>query len=528
MAWLGVVGIVANAGSTNPTLAFTPASLSLVSPVFYGISPTQTITATLTADRPDGESIASIKAPSAFTISNGCLSTLKNKGDSCQIQVAYTATDIKPVDASLIFTTATATEATVTYPVHAEMAPVSFYPRSPVDFYGSIGVGTTYNNLIEITDNLSTPAVIDRIVTTDDFVVTKQCGTTVPTGGQTCDLTVSFTPKTPGDHLGTLEVYVNGATTPVVAKLIGHATGVSAGLAADSSGYIWGNYLGQDLNPVNSYTFTNNGTASLQINSVTVTGDYALDPSSRCSYVAAKSTCTLRVHFIPQSKGMHHGVLSVAINGGSTLKADLNGVYYSGGDLHAEFDPDTNYLNLGTVSIDGGAYDHGQLQLNPDGSLQLLHLESRYLPLPVATPVFTSKDGMLVIPQLYIGQQYFTGVKVQIGQKWSLLAVTPQTTLPNFTGNWTLNGTGSGLNGSYHLTQSGTSLTLSSGSLTFKGSLSVATTGTLVYDGNDGHANMAIDMDGPNSGTLTMQQCTAYSGHTCIYNYGDHWKLTRN
>jgi hypothetical protein len=116
-------------------------------------------------------------------------------------------------------------------------------------------------------------------------------------------------------------VYVGTQTQLVAYGLLGTAPSVTL-----SPGTL--TFANQNLNTTSAaqvLTVTNNGTASLSVNSVNLTGDFAQTNTCTTS-IAAGAGCTINVTFTPTAIGTRTGTLSITDNGaGSPQTVTLSG-----------------------------------------------------------------------------------------------------------------------------------------------------------------------------------------------------------
>ena len=155
----------------------------------------------------------------------------------------------------------------------------------------------------------TTLGVASSISITGDFSQTNTCTATVP-GGQKCDINVVFKPTALGNRTGTLTVSASGQTTQVT-QLTGNGTAPAETFAPTALAFE-PQLTGTTSLPL-SVHINNNGTGSLTITSLQITGDFA--QSNACGApIAPGTSCTVQVTFTPTALGNRTGVLTVVDN----------------------------------------------------------------------------------------------------------------------------------------------------------------------------------------------------------------------
>jgi hypothetical protein len=169
----------------------------------------------------------------------------------------------------------------------------------------------------------SSAFTITSISTTEPFAENNNCGKSLP-GLTSCTVNVTFAPTVPGTSNGTLSVNDGAVGSPQVATLTGTGTGPAVTLSPGSLNF--GNVNVGSLSAPQTVTLSNTGNATLDISSVTASGNFVVDNFCQ-STLAAGNTCPITVLFKPASGGTQSGVLSVADNAlGSPQTVSLTGV----------------------------------------------------------------------------------------------------------------------------------------------------------------------------------------------------------
>ena len=185
-------------------------------------------------------------------------------------------------------------------------------------------IGQTNSQSVTLTNTGSATLQLDNVATTGDFAVqTNTCGTQL-LAGNSCSLTIAFTPTVKGARTGVLELTDNAPTNPQTVALKG--TGVSITLSPTSVNF-GSEAIGQSSAP-QTFTISNVSTASVTVNSISISGattDYSISANTCGASLAAGANCSLNVVFDPTKTGKRNGKLTVSNNGGAAATATLTG-----------------------------------------------------------------------------------------------------------------------------------------------------------------------------------------------------------
>jgi hypothetical protein len=154
-------------------------------------------------------------------------------------------------------------------------------------------------------------------ITSGDFTVVNGCGNSLA-GHSTCAMTVVFAPKSVGAGAGVLTVTDSYRTQTVALSGVGVAPpGVSLSPVAMGAFAATGVGLTAGAQAV---TLTNNGGMPLLIQSMGVTGDFAIvTGSNMCgSTLAVGASCGVQLVFVPTAAGTRVGSFTVVDNAGSS------------------------------------------------------------------------------------------------------------------------------------------------------------------------------------------------------------------
>jgi hypothetical protein len=154
-------------------------------------------------------------------------------------------------------------------------------------------------------------------ITSGDFTVVNACGNSL-NPHSTCSLNVAFQPKNVGLLTRVLSVSDQYRTQTVTLNGTGLAPpGVS--LAPFSTVTFPATGVGITA-AAQTVTLTNNGSVSLLVRGIAITGDFVIVPGSNTcgSIVAVSAACTMQVAFAPTVGGPRSGTLTVTDNAGNS------------------------------------------------------------------------------------------------------------------------------------------------------------------------------------------------------------------
>jgi hypothetical protein len=180
--------------------------------------------------------------------------------------------------------------------------------------FGNVVVNTTSaaKNVI-LTNSGSATLTITSIAVSGSFAETNTCGSSL-NAGRKCTISVTFSPTTTGAATGAVTITDNASNSPQTVSLSG--TGVQAVTLSPATVTFSSRTVGTTSNPT-TVTLTNNMTAALTIDSVSVTGDFA--QTNTCgTAVASKAKCTISVTFTPTVVGTRTGTLTVTDSAGNS------------------------------------------------------------------------------------------------------------------------------------------------------------------------------------------------------------------
>lgn len=160
---------------------------------------------------------------------------------------------------------------------------------------------------ITLSNRQSAPLNISGIGTNGSFNATSTCGTQLAAGAR-CMISVTFKPTAAGTSQGAL--YVNDSAGGRSIHLFGFGTPVKLAPSVLT-------YASQTVGTTSTaraVTLTNGQGAVLNIQSINVSGDFALAPTTTCpasGTLLAGKHCTIGVTFMPTAAGVRSGTLII-------------------------------------------------------------------------------------------------------------------------------------------------------------------------------------------------------------------------
>ena len=308
----GQATLALSGSATAPSaVELTPTSLAFPATTLAAHSPAQNLVLSNTGGAPITIAAVALTGADFQLTANTCGVTLA-PATSCAFSVVFAPAATGARSATLTVTddlgtqTATLTGTAQTPPTDALSATALTFPATEVT-----GSGFPQQLILTNSGDLAL-TLITAAVAGPDFTVTNACGNSLAPHSA-CALAVSFVPHTVGPVSSTLTVSDVFRNQTIALSGTGIAPpGVSL-LPAGTITYP-ATGVGQASSP-KVFTLTNNGGLPLILQSVTLTGDYALAPGSTCGVSLAPSTaCTLAVAFTPTATGPRTGSIAIVSN----------------------------------------------------------------------------------------------------------------------------------------------------------------------------------------------------------------------
>jgi hypothetical protein len=179
---------------------------------------------------------------------------------------------------------------------------------------GSVTVTNTGDQPLKITGMTRGGAGGSRVT------ATRGCGTDLIAPGDTCVVSVTFSPTAVGTLTPTLTL--SGNFGSAVIDLSGTGIAAAPELSITPGSLDFGSVRRNTTSAPQTFTVTNTGTASLKVNGVTRggTGGSRITVTNDClAIIAPGGSCTLSVTFSPTALGTLTPTLSITSNGGSAI-----------------------------------------------------------------------------------------------------------------------------------------------------------------------------------------------------------------
>ena len=139
------------------------------------------------------------------------------------------------------------------------------------------------------------PINISNIAVSGDFAIVHPC--TIIAAGQSCVLTVSFTPTAMGDRSGTLVIANDAPGTGEVVPLSG--IGIAPVISLQPASLTFDPQALSTSSSAQDVTLKNTGTAPMAVNGIATSGDFSQVHPGCGATLAVGSSCTISVTFTP-------------------------------------------------------------------------------------------------------------------------------------------------------------------------------------------------------------------------------------
>lgn len=228
--------------------------------------------------------------------------------------------------------------------------------------FGNQAVGTTSSTLtitVENTGNNFLNFTNSTYTASGDFSVTGgTCEEATDGGwapGQTCTITVTFSPTATGARTGSVNVPSNATGSPSSITFQGTGTMTAAPAAMLSPSTLsFGNTITGTTASAQVITLSNPGNAALDISGITIGGANPSDfaETTTCGEtLAADASCTISVTFTPASIAGFAATVSVADNAaGSPQMVALSGTGIAAPDFSVSALPATQTVSAGSAA----------------------------------------------------------------------------------------------------------------------------------------------------------------------------------
>lgn len=207
---------------------------------------------------------------------------------------------------------------------------VSAFGASPLSFAAErVGASATKTATIRndgaVAMNINTVTVAAGGDAGDFSVVSgaNTCDGQAVAPNSSCTVGITFTPSATGGKTASLSVDSDAPGSPHSVQLSG--IGTASLLAPSSAGIGYGTQFVGTTTAPRTVTLANNGSAPLNVGTVSLggaaAGDYTLGLNTCGAAVAPNASCSVDVFFTPGAVGVRNGSLSIASDGGNATIA---------------------------------------------------------------------------------------------------------------------------------------------------------------------------------------------------------------
>lgn len=328
----------------GPVISISPNALSFGT-VIVGNSQTQIVTVSNTGDQP--LRIYSLDTSANFTQTNNCLPSIAPAG-ICSINVAFAPTARGNISGSLmIFNDPAGNPMTVPLTGTA-IAPVASVSPATMTFASQLLGTTSAVQSVTLSNTGDVPLSITSIVTPTPFAQTNNCGMSLAAGAS-CAINLTFAPTARGTASGNLAVFVADPATGQIVALSGTGIAPTASLSPASLSFP----MQRDgtANSQQVVTLSNTGNSTLTISSIGIAGATVFSQANNCPRtLAAGSSCSINVSFLPVQNGAYSGSVVVTDDSGAVSGSQQSvSITGSSGSSTANFSPAG--VTFGTTTV---------------------------------------------------------------------------------------------------------------------------------------------------------------------------------
>jgi FG-GAP-like repeat/Abnormal spindle-like microcephaly-assoc'd, ASPM-SPD-2-Hydin/FG-GAP repeat/PQQ enzyme repeat len=199
------------------------------------------------------------------------------------------------------------------------VAPIASLSPTSLAFGNQLINTTSAPQTVTLTNTGTSNLSVNGVAASGDFAQTNNCNANIAVGAS-CAVNVTFTPTAAGSFTGAITFTDNASGSPQSVSLSGTGVVPAAPVVSLSPGSL--NFANQTVgttSPIQSSVLSNTGTATLLINTITASGDFALATTgTSCPYsggtVNVSAGCTIDVTFTPTQTGSRTGSVAIADN----------------------------------------------------------------------------------------------------------------------------------------------------------------------------------------------------------------------
>jgi hypothetical protein len=190
--------------------------------------------------------------------------------------------------------------------------PMVSFSNSTVNFPAQV-IGTTSSPTTVTLTNIGSAALNMTGFTLigSEFVQTNNCPATLAVAAS-CAINVTFTPTSPGNHLGTISLTDDAYDSPQVVQLQGNIPVPALTFAPASADFFTGYAVGSVSN-AQPTIITSSGTGPLTITNISTTGDF-FETDNCVGVLPINKNCAVSVSFRPTAVGTRTGTVLITDN----------------------------------------------------------------------------------------------------------------------------------------------------------------------------------------------------------------------
>ena len=232
--------------------------------------------------------------------------------------------------------------------------------------FGTVATGSSASQQIQLTNTGNAAVKISSVSATGAWF--SATGLSIPATvnpSQTVTLTASFAPSAVGSATGSLSIQSNATNSTLTIPL--SANGAQPGLSISPANFNFGSVVDGQTKSQN-FTVTNNGTASLTIAQLSVTGSaYSASGLATPATLTPGNAATFSVLFAPRTAGSLAGTISISSNAPNSP----NTLSLSGTGVAASVTLTTNPASLSFTSLNAGSSSSKNVMVTNSGNSSL-------------------------------------------------------------------------------------------------------------------------------------------------------------
>lgn len=268
--------------------------------------------------------LTGISVSGDFSETHTCGATLAPR-TSCQVRVTFVPRAVGTRTGALVFADDASTGPHV-IPLDGTGGVSQGLSLSPAYLeFASQLVGASATQTVTLRNIGTSSVTVSAVTATGDFTQANTCSSAIEAGAS-CTVTITFTPTTSGTRTGLVTISDDAPGGPHAFPVsgVGSADAPSVTLLPTSL------FFREQVVGASAVTFTaqvvNKGTASLELQSISTTGDFT-QANSCATPMAKDAICTLRVTFNPSVAGTRTGTVVIVDNApGSPHVIALHGI----------------------------------------------------------------------------------------------------------------------------------------------------------------------------------------------------------